>query len=140
MCLKSVTRKVPPAERGKVVVGWKVFQVVEGIGNLQFCGQYFGIDYYPVGRWIERGFKGDLRDEHDTPYKAGFHAFLTKKAADDYLAGSHYGDERLQTARVKLRGIRTEGIQVNNWPDDPNLPCVVADEMLIVDKPKRGKR
>jgi hypothetical protein len=138
MCLKNITRKVPFDERQRVRYGWKVFRVVEYVGiGPQFHAQYYGEVFHRVGRWIERDTRVRLQSDDGDVYMSGFHAFATKKAADDYRRGS-YGARWLQTARVRLRGVHTEGTQ-HSQPDLFPVTVLVAKEMLILTKPKRRR-
>ena len=101
MCLSMVSRKFKKPVHNKVFAGYKVVRLIAGQYTALRGGPRFS-----AGEWQEaRG--GGIYYSALRSYPAGFHAFLTPRAAREY------GRETTDAVVVKvlLKGVHTMGWQ-----------------------------
>ena len=129
MCLDTIDK-----ETKEVTEGWKVFYEKDekhlsclfysiSTGNIEYDVWFKDKNRFPIiKRFVDAGCR-----IIEQKYKPGFHFFLTKKAAESYIA---YGFIHMRTAKkvvikkVKVKKITATGMQCG-------YASGVAREMLI---------
>jgi hypothetical protein len=141
MCLNSINPTFKRPAKTRIVTAYKFFKRAfnhyDINGKLDRTAIRFPMmgTYTPVTRdkWVRAShISRTNRPGRNQRYARGFHAFVSKKAAQAaqnyYFRGSEY---RLLT--VKLRGVHTKGKQYG-------VNCLVANELMVPSKQvKRAK-
>jgi hypothetical protein len=131
MCLSVITTTYDPPIK-KERWAWKAFEV-RGTGHIQFPYCSYKEPIIPRGQWLEaRG--GRVEVAGGLSYRAGFHAFISAKAARDWATGNCY-DGDFGFLSPKVLHVRVRGIRVLGEQDGEK--CLVADELFIPREPKK---
>jgi hypothetical protein len=140
MCLTKILES--DYKPNEILYGWKVFYKDDN-GNLH--GEHYSVlGSLVLGEWYKSkivlvDFLAELGESRsEDTYTSGFHSFTTKDAAISW-ADSSLWPSRMVVKRVLLRGEKTLGEHYSQdfYSCKERVPCVVADEMLILpDEPE----
>jgi hypothetical protein len=114
MCLDTVDSEEKTKQYGHQGYGWKVFRVTPKGPR----GVYVDNEEnkpYKIGHCTRARYALTLKtNNRDALYTSGFHVFLTRKAARDYLKHISPTPEPLRVYRVRWAGPIASGAQSNN--------------------------
>ena len=112
----------PKGTKQRSIVGWKVFKLYSGVPLFEY-NFHRGSNMVPVGVWLEAnpvGIDTDL-----TNYRLGFHAFLSRTGAIEYMRNRKAATGvDFVLAKVHLADVRTVGTQFHSR-------VAVADYMYV---------